>query len=231
MKSIENIVNNAVSSMIESGKLEELITLRLEKTIESCINDSMKDYSDFGRAIKDKINESIQCSGNNVELPQYNKFIAQVINDKFSDVLKKEGVIHLEELVGSVIKPVNKQEKISTLLDEIQESFSGVARENGLCEIEISASNNDDETAIYAVFVCPDYGDEVKATFYNFNRNGSNDWHIGYINEDGESLVSRSADISKTATNGITDILYKYWAMGTKFEMDVEISSIDVTGY
>jgi hypothetical protein len=228
MKELNEIVINKTSEMINDGTVESLITERLEKTIAESIDSAMKSYGEFGKAITQKIKSSIQCAGQDIILPEYNQFIKKVVEDKFAQVLEKNAVPHLTELIEDVIKPVKKEAKISELLNKIEELWGDIAREEGNDCINIETEENDDGTALYVSLQNPEWDDEtIKVTFYSFKRDEGL-WHIGYINDDGTRITGKPINKAKTHTNGVTDMIYKYYAMGTKFEMDTEIEDIYV---
>lgn len=232
MKDLSKIVQVATDQMIQSGKIEEIITKKLEETISSGIDDALRSYSDFGKTITEKIKESIQCAGRDIEIPAYNHFIVKVIKEKFTQVLEENAANHLAELVSNVIKPIKKEAKISEFLNFVSEAWTDTAREQGKEYIEIDVDENDEGTALYVTIKHPEYDWEtVKVTFYNFKSDKDNLWHIGYINEGDQRITGRPNDRAASGTTDVTDMLFKYYAMGTKFDMDTEIENIYVADY
>ena len=234
MQELNEIATLKIKSMIDDGSIESLINKNIESTIEEVIKDSLRSYGDFGKALKESVSEAMCIAGREIKLPEYNKFILQVVNDQFSKVLEQNSIDQLTKLISDVIEPVQKEAKISTVLNKVGEEWGDVAREQGSEEIEIDAHYNDDETALYATFKHPEYDFEsVTVTFYNFNKgrdDQSDTWHIGYINVNSQRITGRSINRVAAHLDSITDILFKYYAMGTEFELDTEIESIYV-GY
>ncbi len=229
---LKNIVAEKTAEMVENGTIEKMITASLEETIAGCIENSMRKYSDFGKAIEAKISEAVQCGAKDIELPEYNQFIKQVIEEKFIQVLKKESVGHLSDLIDKVIVPVESQTKTSLLIAQIEELWGSKARDSGREYIEIDVDTNDEETAMYVTIKDPEYDMyNVKVTFYNFRHNNEDLWHIGYINESDVMVTGRAIRKACICTHEVTDLLYKYYAMGTKFELDSEFENICVSGY
>ncbi len=224
---LEEIVSNKMKQMVADGIIESLISKRLESTIEECINDSMKLYGAFGRTIKDKIEESINISVDEISLPKYNKFITEIVNKSFIEILEKNALSNLTDIIEKSIPTVNKTEKTSTLLHIIQEIWGNEARQYGKNEIEITSEFNSDDNAMYVNICHPEYDFEsIKATFYNFDKNNENNWHIGYLSIDGTTITGASIKSSNTHLGGIIGVLYKYYLMETKFEIDEELETI-----
>ena len=229
MKELQSIVNDKIVAMVTDGTVEKAIQEQVEKTIKKSIQDALRAYGDFGKTITEKIEVALQTAGRDVDIPTYNQFIKQVVEEKFVQVLEANAIAHLSELIEGVIEPVTKEAKISELLAKIEEAWGDLAREHYHEEIKIDTEYNDDNTAIRMTIHPPEFSDDkVRATFYNFNRQQEDRWHIGYINIRGTAITGHPLNKARTYVNGVASILFKYYAMGTKFEMDTEIESIYV---
>lgn len=228
MKELNDIVTSKINEMITGGTVEKMISDRLEKTIEESIDSAMKSYSDFGKKITEKITESIQCGANEIKIPAYNKFIKDVVIEKFTQVLEENAANHLALLIEEAIPPVTKQEKFSTVINKIESLCSDAARELNQEEIEITTEENGNGTSIFVTIISPKYGEKTRVTFYNFRNEG---WHIGYINEDDTTVTGRPSNAARTVMNDVTKMFFRYYAMNTTFEADDEFCSIDVYSY
>jgi len=229
MKELSEIIKEKTSEMISSGKVEEIIAQNIETSIKAAIEESLRSYSDFGKSLKSAVNDAIACDQRQIELPAYNLFVQEVAHKKFMEVMHADAADHLEKLIGEVVKPIKKHEKTSVLLEQIKEILQEKAIENGHDQISIDSSYNDDETAIYVKFNDPEYENEsVKLTLYNFNHNKENTWHIGYINTNDTCITRGSKKIAGSGFGYLSDLLFKYYAMQTEFEMDEEFEDIYV---
>jgi hypothetical protein len=231
MKELNEVVTSTISRLIESGEIDKMISENVEETVRASVKSALREYGSFGEAVKEHIKEAIQFDHRDVSMPIYNQFIGDIIRDKFTKVLQEDAAKHLSEIVEGIIEPVTKDAKMSDFIRLVESTWGDVARSEGNEEIEIEAEYNDDDTAVYVKIKHPEWDHEcIRVTFYNFNRDGSNAWHIGYLNEDGKNLTTRTVDLAGSCINEITSALFKYYAMGTVFEMDCEIGSIYV-GY
>lgn len=213
--------------MINDGTVEKYVTEGVEKAIKESIELSLKSYGTFGKTVKKKIDESMQIAGDKITIPDYNNFIAQVIESQFINVLQENAIEQLKDLVGDIIKPVTKNAKISDILKSIEKDWGDLAREQGNEEIKISVDENSENSAIYITVEHPKYDFEhVKFTLYN--HHSDEDWFIGYINTMEKTASGRFINKSSIYFNEVSAMLYKYYAMGTVFELDAEIESIYV---
>lgn len=229
MKDINEIVTSKMNSMFKDGVVEEMIKKNIEEVIKKSIENAFRSYGDFAKTLERKISDSIQVSASKLEIPAYNKFIAEIVEDRFIKILGENATSHLNEMISKIIEPIKKEEKISTLLEQIEELWSDEARESGKEKIIIKTDMNDEETALHVTFCHPQYDFyNVRVAFYNFKLHGDKGWHIGYINEGANILSGKILNTAKTSMNDLGKLLFKYYAMGTLFEMDEEIENIYV---
>lgn len=228
MKELSEIVTQKTAEMINNGTVEQLIEDNLKKTIASSVEGALRSYSDFGQHLTEKIQDSIQCATSHIELPVYNKFISEVVIDQFTKILQKNAATHLSELIESEIPCVTKSAKISDLINGVKEAWEGAAREHGRDSIEINVDERDAGEALYVTFNHPEYEfKNIRASFYNFNNDKKDTWHIGYINESSKGCVTnRLTDAATFCDREVLNLLFRYWAMRTEFEMDVDIETI-----
>ena len=231
MQELNEIATRKIKDMIDNGSIETMIHENIEKTMDDIVKSSLRTYGDFGKALEESVKEAMCIAGRKISLPEYNKFIMEVVNDQFLNVLEKNALENLTEVIAEVIEPVQKEMKISVLMDKIEKSLADVALEHGSEEIEIEAEYNDDDTAIHVTIKHPEYDwEHLRVTFYNFNRGKEerNTWHIGYIREGDKRITGRSIKRANTHLDELSGFLFKCYAMGTEFELDTEIESIYV---
>jgi hypothetical protein len=228
MKELNEVVTHKIAAMTEDGSIEKLIEQNIEKTIAEIIKSSLQTYGEFGKALSAKVEESMHIAGYNIELPKYTNFILEVVKTQFIKVLDENAVSYLNENISKIIEPVEKQSSFSKLLAEIEEAVGDYAREAGKELIEIKEDENSVGNSIYVTFNDPDDFYIVKATFYNFNKDKESLWHIGYINQNNKCITRKFSSEAGVAMGSITNILYKYYLMGTNFERDVDFEDIYV---
>jgi len=234
MKELKNIVNSKIQEMITDGTIENMISEKLHDTIQSCVSDSLKSYSDFGQSIKTKIEESIGICGRDMTLPAYNLFIQQTVNKYYSQAIYKNISEQMETLIADIITPVTKTAKSSQLLNAIEKAWTEETREVGNEFIKITTTYNDEDTAMYVHLHHPEYDFyDLKFTLYNFTRASQpdNGWHIGYINIDGKHLTGSYISQAGEHLDSVAELLFQYYAMGTVFTIDQDFEDICVTDY
>jgi hypothetical protein len=228
MQELIEITTNKINSMTLDGTIEQMVSDNIEKAITSAIEDTLRSYSGFGKLITEKVGQAMETAGHHVELPEYNLFIKDLVERKYVEAIQAAGAEQLSTYLANILEPVQKEATTSSLIRKLEELVRDDYLADGHTEIDIAADNNTEGTALYVTINDPLHYTKIKVTFYNFNRDNKDTWHIGYINEDGTNLTGRVTNKSSSSIGDISTLFYKYYAMGTEFTMDEEFYSISL---
>ncbi|CAH8235505.1 hypothetical protein [Vibrio aestuarianus] len=212
MKELQQIVNEQINAMISAGAIEQMISEKLQETMKNGVDKALSSYGDFGKSIQAKIEASINASLNQVTIPEYNKFICDVVLESYTEAMNATAKARMKELLDEKLAPVPKEMKAQALLDEIQSYWGEDAHSNGNDEIEIQWEEHN--SAIYLKAIHPDDITFIKISFYNHCEPDSKTYHIGYINEDDQTISG--CITGATHALGLAGFFYKLYCAGTK---------------
>lgn len=217
MKELNDLIVARMNSMTESGAIEKMIDTQLQESVKDILKNSLRSYSDFGKAITEKLEASLAGSVSKVSFPEYSHFISAAVVDCVSAHMNEQIVAGIQEQIGEILQPVPKEIKGSVMLRELGRFFDhdshGVEFEDSPY-IPIDWSINDDNTAVYMKA-----NELFKVTFYDFKGDGQ--WSIGYIEDESESRIT--ADLGgATRASGVIGYLYKLYCTGTIIE-DIDV--------
>ncbi|WP_299262961.1 hypothetical protein [uncultured Psychrosphaera sp.] len=223
MKELAQIVNESIGKMIEDGSIEKMIQTKIETTVAEIVNDSMKSYSDFGKDIKSKIEESIKLS-RGWTLPSYNNFIIEQVKNRFSDVVKSAALTNIDEILKEEFPVIEGVQSADLIIDYVKRQWKEDAfKSNG--EIELSAEFGDSETSMVVKLKHPEYDwYDITLTLYNHDEKGV--WKIGYINENSLS-GGRKTEVTQNPTaatyaSNIGLFLLNLYAQKVEFKLDAD---------
>ena len=213
MKELQQIVNEQINAMIMSGSIEQMIAQKLNATINECVSDAMRSYGEFGKSIKLKIEESINASLSQVTIPEYNKFISDIVMESYTQAMNETSKAHMKELLDQHLAPVEKEMTAQKLLEKIEGYWQDEAREHGYEEIGIEWERRGG--AIYMKVIHPEYNwKSITLTFYSHNEDNSDIYRIGYINEDKKQISG--CRTGATYALGLAGFFYKLYCAQTK---------------
>ena len=117
---LQILVQKELDTIASNGTIEKIVAAQLEATIKSILKDSMREYSDFGKKIKDKINEALCIDLSNVSMVQYSAVVSAIIKEQ----LDKSLFATVNEPIARAVKEyTGLLEKTEWKLSEIIEAF------------------------------------------------------------------------------------------------------------
>ncbi|GAB3528572.1 hypothetical protein [Photobacterium alginatilyticum] len=230
MKELNDIVTTKLATMIDDGSIEKMIEGQLEKLMQSTIKSAMESYSDFGKSLTRTIEMSIGTSLNQVSFPEYNHFVAQLVQEKYGQALDQQAAPLLEELLKNELSPVPEELDAQEMLEEVKRCWKESAHEAHAYEIEIDWDEHGEDT-IFMTLKHPEFeSDNIKVTFYNFRETDGN-FHIGYISES-DNRISGSIS-GATHAMGLAGYFYKLYCRKTKISglQNIYGDNIEVCDY
>ncbi len=217
MQELHEIASTKIKTMIEDGTVEKMIEEQLTKTVQSVVQDSLKDWSPFGKALSEKVKEAVKLDLNRVELPEYSKFIVETVEGLYTKVLQENSLAHLKECLESDLAMSNEVQKSSHIMEQIRKHWEESAQENN-GEIEVVADyTHDHGEAIYLAIKHPSYDwYSLRVRFYKFDRDTH--YHIGYITQN-NTRIDNTID-GLTEASGLARYFYKLYAAQTLLDLD-----------
>ncbi|WP_059048704.1 hypothetical protein [Paenibacillus senegalimassiliensis] len=115
------MVNNTLSALKDEGYVENIVRKKLERTIDEVIEDTLRSYSDFGKALKQQVQEQMQFNLDRLDIPSYNQVILNVIKGELERSVHEEGAKRIQESIQEVLGTSKEEYKLSELIEEIVE--------------------------------------------------------------------------------------------------------------
>jgi hypothetical protein len=206
MDQLKQAVAAAFDKIVASGVIEQVIEKKLTETISDAIGTHLRSYGDFGKAIQEKVQQSIGVNLDRMDLPSYNDFVLKVIRTQMDAAMTGTAAKQLEENMAKLLAVAPAEITLEKLVNDFIEAHKE-DRQGQEFTLLI-------ERESYGfTYVCFDE-DEGKSKY-------SCDFRIG-ITKDGEvfSLQLGGKDVSKTLfvgpIYGFERDLYQLYAAKTK---------------
>ncbi len=207
MKELNDVVSTHLNQMCTDGSLEKMIQEQAEKLVNDLVKESMQSYGPFGKAIRKKLDESLQNSLSYVTIPEFNRFIGEALIQSYEHVLNVHAVDKVKELVDYNLHPVKAELTAQEFLDGIKDA----ARHWDLNseELVLDWDMHGDSSAITLIIE-----NNTRVTLYD--HKSSNEHYIGYLSND--SYVFSGPLFNSTHCFGIDAYLYKLYCSRTQIK-------------
>lgn len=123
MNDLKMAVAAAFENIVASGAIEQAIEKQLADTISSAIRDHLREYSDFGKAIKLKVQQAVGVDLERLDLPSYNELILQIIRRQTDGLLQSEAAKQLESNMAELLKAAPAEMTLEQLVEGFIQQF------------------------------------------------------------------------------------------------------------
>lgn len=187
MDDLKSAVSTAFANVVASGAIEQAIEKQLADTISNIIKTELREYSDFGKAIKDRVQQAVGVNLDQMDLPSYNDLILQIIRRQVDGIMQSEAAQQLESNMAELLE----QAPAEITLEKLIEDF-------------IEANKEDKEGQDFTLLIERKYG----STYICLDEDpGKAEYSCDYrlaVDHDGKvySLMLGTKDVAKTLFMG-----------------------------
>ena len=136
---LEKTMAEQLQKLVDGGKVEEIIEKQLTATVTSIFNDVLRDYSDFGKALKDKIKACIVLPLDKVSMPSYAVMMEKSIMEVLDGTIMQDSIGPVKQTIRKYLTALEKTEwKLSEIVNAIGiDAVGDYDGEEKSCEIEL----------------------------------------------------------------------------------------------
>lgn len=126
MDDLKSAVSTAFSNVVASGAIEQAIEKQLASTISSLIQNELREYGDFGKAIKERVQQAVGVNLDRMDLPSYNDLILQIIRRQLDGAMHSEAAKQIEANMAKLLE----RAPASITLEKLVEDFIDAHKED-----------------------------------------------------------------------------------------------------
>jgi len=131
MKQLEEAIVAAYQKLAAEGKIEAIIEKALEQTIERTITDTLRSYSDFGKALEEKVQSELNVDLRKLSFQSYNDVVLKIVSEKLNGLADETMKRQMDEFLGKLLEEPPETIKLSELMEDLVKSHTEDSYENG----------------------------------------------------------------------------------------------------
>ena len=145
MSDISTAVNKAMEEIVNNGTVETIIKNKLEKTVESAIDDALRSYSDFGKALSEQISESLCVDVKKVSLEQHTDALLKMMEGAVNQHVHEAAQEKVKRQINELFEPPPQNITLQELINQYIEDNRDEAARDGhdCCALIIEESDYD----------------------------------------------------------------------------------------
>jgi hypothetical protein len=155
---LNKIVNDSLAKLEANGDVENIVTARLKKTIDSIVDDLFSSYSDFGKSLKTEVQSALNVNLKELNLTGYNVMVLNAVKDTLDETLHIQGVEKIKESLGQMLSNVKTEYRLSELIEEMKKE----ANEDGNYDEEEISFHIDSDRSILTFIYFDEESDKEK---------------------------------------------------------------------
>ena len=123
MKELEQEVLKAFTGLVSSGRIQEIVEKQVEATVKSILDDCLRSYSPFGKALREGIEAELKLDVSKLGLGGYNEMLLDVVRRKLSYLIDTNWKKDLEKSLEDILRAAPATIKVSKLLEELRDDY------------------------------------------------------------------------------------------------------------
>jgi hypothetical protein len=123
---LENIIQEKVNELVASCAIEKMVETHISKTIDEILKDLFREYSDFGKKVKEAIGNKMDIDLSKLNIDSYTGMVCQIIEQQLNKTSFATAATAINEHVAKVLQQIEKKHwKLSEIVHKYIESQYG----------------------------------------------------------------------------------------------------------
>lgn len=214
MIDLNKIINNALVQMEEEKFAESVVKKRLEKTMIEIIDDLFREYSDFGKSLKEHISENLNINFRNLGLEGYNGLVLAAVKEQLDKAITVKGIEKIKQGTEEMLSDIKPEYTLTEIIEKLKDESHKEEWEFDYGE-KVSLIIESSSSGYKHIYL----DEEEKDRKYSY------DYQID-VDSDGKpySIKLRDEEINPKkilgGLYGLERLLFKIYASGSKIVLD-----------
>lgn len=117
MIDLNKIVNDTLVKLEKEQFVETVVKKRLEKTITEIVDDTFREWSDFGKNLKEYIRENLNVNLESLGLEGYNSLALAAIKEELDKCITIQGIEKIKETTKEILSDVKPEYTLSEIIE------------------------------------------------------------------------------------------------------------------
>lgn len=128
---VNQIVEDAVKGMQESGKIAAIIKSKIESTIENKLNNVFSWHGDFGGELEKHLSKTLRVNFKGLLMDEYNDQILRMMQAILDQKMQSDAQVRVKEAMERILADPPERVLVSELVKNFLVQHSEVAQEKG----------------------------------------------------------------------------------------------------
>jgi hypothetical protein len=121
MIDLNKIVNDTLVQMENENFVEKVVKNTLEKTITSIVDDVFRSYSDFGKNLKNHIEENININFDKLGVEGYNGLVLAAVKESLDRTITVQGIEKIKESIDEMLSDTKSEYTLTEIIEKAKD--------------------------------------------------------------------------------------------------------------
>lgn len=240
MKTFETMILDQINKISTDGTIEAIVQKKVEAMVKDTLDDTLRSYSDYTKAIKEKLNASLIADLDKIDFPQYSNLIGNAVILRLGSVLNETAKETIFKKVDEILDLPPKEINLSELIEKYKEQIIEEKKEDCSCDYDPYESHElsliiERDGAFTHIYL---HSEKVKKARYSWdstNEISKYSYDIRFGLHNGKVFTVSFGDqeeVEKRVFNrersGLAQILLNLYCMGSSVILDEENDEYDL---
>lgn len=117
---LNKLVNDGLAKIQAEGFVKQVVEEQLKETIKNIVHDVLREYSDFGKNLKEQIESQLNINLDELNIASYNLMVLNAVKEKLDEAMHLQGVEKIKADMDEMLGTAKTEYKLSELIEELK---------------------------------------------------------------------------------------------------------------
>lgn len=118
---LNQMVNESLKNIEEEGFVQATVEKKMKQTMESIIDDIFSSWSNFGKNLKEHIQQELKVNLDELKLEAYNHMILNVVKEKMDEAIHVQGTEKIKKQLDYLLSDTKTEYKLSEIIERMKD--------------------------------------------------------------------------------------------------------------
>ena len=227
MLDLNKVVQETIAKMDHEGQIQNLVEEKVTETIESIMGSYFSSYSQFGKGLKEYIDNSLNINFEKIGLDGYHAHITNLLSTIISQKLYGESAEKMKSVVASLLSEAPKQIFLSEIISKMKEQFTADACDSDARWESMTCKIDGNDRYFRYIGLDPEPGKARHQCTYSIGLHktiNESKWEVFSIEIGGKDVT---ANLFAGPLYNIEKLLHQMYCANSEIILDISYSEIE----
>lgn len=210
---LNQMVNESLKNIEEEGFVQATVEKKMKQTMESIIDDIFSSWSNFGKNLKEHIQQELKVNLDELKLEAYNHMILNVVKEKMDEAIHVQGTEKIKKQLDYLLSDTKTEYKLSEIIERMKDKAMEWDSDE-YYDRQISLHVEKDSVLSFVYFDKEEYKEKYEC---QYKLSIDNEGRLNSCRIDDKEFDNK---VIMDGLHGVDELLFKIYTTGAKVLLD-----------